>query len=238
MTISLNQSPLVLGSYSGSLASAAAAGDTLLYVVTAYTTSGSTISSSAPLYNGASVTGATQLKAVQASGTDAVYTAIWMLPSISGSHTSVAITVSGDTVPGDTKTVGLTVYDVAGLGSSPALDKGNTASGTGTSVTSGASGNITQLPEFVLGSYVTFGQTIATAGAPWTEPAQLTDQFQSSGYQIITSGTASYTYAQTDGASSAWAGAIVTLYAGGAAAAATPGPLVVPSPAAIQAANW
>lgn len=238
MTISLNQSPTVLGSYSGSMASAAAAGDTLLYVVTAYTTAGGTISAGSPTYNGSSVTGAAQYEPVQAAGTDSVFTTFWVLPNVAGGGTSVGVTVSGETVPGDTKTVGLTVYDITGLGSSPTVDRSNSASGTGTSVTSGASGNIRQLPEFVCGSYVTFGQTIATVGAPWTEPAQLTDQFQSSGYQIITSGTSSYTYAQTDGASSAWAGAIITLYAGGASAAATPGPLVVPSLAAVQAANW
>jgi hypothetical protein len=223
MAISLNQTPTVLGAWTGSMGSAAASGDTLFYVATAYSAAGSAISSSAPLYNGSSVTGATLLEHDQSSGTNSVYTGIWMLPNISGAHTSVAITMSGQDTPPDAHTVGLSVFDVAGLGASPAQDKGTASAGTSSAVTTGASGSITTTPEFVLGSLVIFGETLAPVGAPWTEPTQLSDDFCLTGYQIITSGSSSYTYNKTASGSAGWAGAIVTVKA----ASVTPASLLL-----------
>jgi len=201
----------VLGTWSGTLSAAPAAGDTLLYVVTAYTTSGAAISTSSPTYNGAAVTGAVLLKAQQGPGTNAVYTATWMLPNVSAGHTSVGITVTGADTPGDQVTVGLTVYDVTGLGASPSLDKSASSSGTSSAVTSGASGATTQASEIVVGSLVIFGQTMSPVGAPWTEPAQLADDFCLSGYQLLSSSGSSFTYAKTAGGSASWAGTIVTV---------------------------
>jgi hypothetical protein len=121
--------------------------------------------------------------------------------------------MTGQSTPSDNHTVGLTAYEVPGLGANPVLDKKSTSSGNSTAVTSGASGAITALPEIVFGSLVIFGQVMSLIGAPWTS-VQLSDQFQQSGYQIVTSGASSYTYAQTAGGAAEWVGAVVTIKPG------------------------
>ena len=213
--ISLNQPPVVLGTWAGTIPAPAQNLDTLLYVVTAYSVAGAAMSSSNPLYNGSPIPGAVKVES-QSPGVGSVYTAIWVLPSVPGGAVApvpAAVTVTGADIPGDQNTVGLTVYDAIIPGTGALIDKSSTASGSGTALTTGPTGPITELPELILGSLVTFGQTTQPVGAPWTEPPQLSDQFQLSGYQVITAGNASYTYAQSDGALAGWAGAIVAVYA-------------------------
>jgi hypothetical protein len=129
---------------------------------------------------------------------------------VTGGASSIGITMTNQSTPGDTHTVVLAAYEIAGLGTSPSLDKSSTSSGNSTAVTSGASGAITTTPEIVIGGLVIFGQVMALVTSPWTS-IQLSDQFQQSGYQIVTSGSSSYTYAQTAGGSAEWVGAVVTV---------------------------
>jgi hypothetical protein len=199
-----------LGTWTGNFGSNVTTGSTLIYVTSAYNTTGATISSSSPVYNSATPSGSTELATVWSGGTDSAYTAIWMLPNVTGGASSIGITMTNQSTPGDTHTVGLAAYEIAGLGTSPSLDKSSTSSGNSTAVTSGASGAITTTPEIVIGGLVIFGQVMALVTSPWTS-IQLSDQFQQSGYQIVTSGSSSYTYAQTAGGSAEWVGAVVTV---------------------------
>lgn len=239
MAISVVQAVKIPDTWSGAFAGNVTPGNTIFLVPTAYTNTGSTISSSAPLYNSASVAGATKLIDVNSGGaTNAVYTGIWMLPNVSGAHTSVGITLAGENASPFAGSVGLTALEVAGLGTSPSLDKSNPSSATtGTAVTSGASGAITTVPELVLAALIIYGQVMNDVGAPWTE-SQYTNQYSLAGYQVVTSGSASYTYNQAAAGSAPWCGAVVTVKGTPAAGGSTPQPLVSPSPAAIQAASW
>jgi hypothetical protein len=211
MTITVVQTAKIPDTWSGSFPGNVTAGNTLILVPTAYTNTGSAMSSSAPLYNGASVTGAAKLIDVNSGATNGVYTAIWMLPNVTGGHTSIGITMTGENSSPFAGSVGLTAYEVSGLGTSPALDKSHSSSATtGTAVTSGASGNITAVPEIVIGSIIIFGQAMNTVGSPWTE-SQYANKYSLLGYQVVTSGSSSYTYSQTGAASAAWCGAIATV---------------------------
>ncbi|HUB93253.1 MAG TPA: DUF4082 domain-containing protein [Verrucomicrobiae bacterium] len=222
MSIRLAQKPLLLGSYSGSFTSAVGAGDTVLLVVTAFTTTGSTITTSSPLLGGSTPTGSTLLIAEQSpsSGGDSVYTAIWMLPNVTGGETTISITVSGNSVPSDNHTVGLTCYDVAGLGSSPSLSLSSSTNGDNGTISSGSIGPLSNTPAFVLASGVVFANTITTVGAPWSEN-YLSDQFAIQAYQIISAAGSTYDYASTNGIN-VWAGAIVAIVPGGSGVDSSP----------------
>lgn len=246
MTISVVQTATIADAWSGSFAANVAAGNTVFLVVTAYSSSGATMSSSSPTFNGSPVTGATQLVSINSGSGSSVYTSIWMLPNVSGGAKTVSVTVSGEDTPPFAGAVGLLAYEVAGLGASPALDKSHTSSATsGTAVTTGASGSITAVPEIVIGSVVIFGQTMPAVGSPWTS-TQFANQFSSAGYQIVTSGSSSYTYASTAAASAAWCGGIVTVKGPSGvtvalpvaqAAGAAPQPGTGAGPVALQAAQ-
>ena len=227
MTISVVQTAKIADAWSGSFASNVTIGNTVFLIATDYNVVTATMSATNPLYNGGSVTGATLLKDVNSGSSSPVYTAIWMLPNVASSAKTVAVTMNNGIGSSPTAgAVGLIAIEVAGLGASPTLDKSNaTPATTGTAVTSGASGSITAVPEFVLASLVIFGQSMTTVGAPWTE-LQFTDDFSLCGYQIVTSGSASFTYNQTAAGSAASAGCIVTVKG---TVSATPSPFT-PAP--------
>lgn len=225
MTISVVQTAKIADTWSGSFSASVTAGNTLFLVPSAYTNAGTAMSATAPLYNGSSVTGAVKLTDVNSGSTNGVYTAIWMLPSVAGGHTSIAVTMSGEQASPFAGSVGLTALEVAGLGTGPALDTSHTSSATtGTAVTSGASGNITAVPEIVIGSLILFGAAMSTVGSPWTE-SQYANQFTLIGYQVVTSGTSSFTYNKAGASSAAWCGAVATVK--GTAAPAASGLLMV-----------
>ena len=140
------------GTWAVTLGSGTTAGNTLFYVATAYENTGAVPSSSAPLLGGSAVTGAVKLIDVVDTSSDRLYTSIWMLPDVPGGKTACAITMTNSQ---SINNVGLTVYEVAGLGSSPSLDRsssGNSASTPTTAVSSGTTAAITAAPEFVLGA--------------------------------------------------------------------------------------
>lgn len=216
MAISVAQAPLVLaGAYSGSFGSNVSAGDTIFLVATGYTTSAVSISTSSPMFNGSTPAGSTKLIEAQSPGINSVYSAIWMLPNVAGGASSVSLTITNSQGQGS-NAVGLVAYDVAGLGHNPTLDTSNTATGTTNHPSSGASGAIGHVPEFILAGLVGYGLVMSDVGAPWTE-VQFPDGYNLTGYQIVTSSGGSYTYSQTGSSAANWVGGIVTVYAGAAA---------------------
>jgi hypothetical protein len=212
---------------SGNFASSVTPGNSIILWVCTYNTTGNTISTSSPKYNGASVTGAVKLFELQCPGSFAMYTAIWLLPDVSGSGTSVSYTLTNGNVDSN---MGFSIAEVSGLGASPSLDSGaspNPATGSNTAgpnPSSGATGDITAAPEIIVGSYMTDGSP-SGPGSPWTTVAPTS--FCSTGYQVVTSSGGSYTYSGTSG-SVGWAAGVAAIK-GGTSHTATASLTVTPS---------
>ena len=217
MTISIVQSKVLSSSaWSGSFTGNVTAGNTVFLFAYQYqTASGSSMSSSAPLFNGSSVSGAVEFVTGQSgTGGNDVYGAIWMLPNLAGGAASCALTNTGGIV--DTN-VGLIGIEAAGLGTAPVLDTASpnpkTTGGTTVSPSSGASGNIVSSPDLILGLAVEFGVGLTLPGGAWSG-LQTTSGFTAAGWQIATSSGSAYTYSGT-GTGANW-------FAGVAAVAVTP----------------
>lgn len=210
-----------LGPWSGSLASAAGSTDSLLYLVTAYTTSGAAISTSAPLYNGSTPLGTVKVFERQSASANGVYNAAWLLPNVGSAGTSVSITVTGANTPGDNHTVGLTVFDLTGLGASPVAEVAGTGAGTGTALTVSTSGNTTAAPGVVIASLISFGSVVTAVGAPWTE-SWLSDQFAIAGYQVHAAAGSGFTYGSTAGLANDWVAGVIVIEATQSAPPAAP----------------
>jgi hypothetical protein len=150
----------------------------------------------------------------QSGGVGGVYTAIWMLPNVAGGST-VSITVTNANMPVDNHTVGMTCYDIAGLGTNPTLDLSSAATGNSSSIASGSVGPINHSQELVLASVVAFGAQVTPVGSPWTE-SFLLDEFAIQAYQITSSSGGTYDYAATCN-STEWTGTVVGVYAGAVA---------------------
>lgn len=212
MTISVIQTVAINNGFSGSFTSNVTIGNSIVMAVTGYNNNdGMTISSSAPLYNGASVTGAVKLTDLYEGDS---YVGFWLLPNVVSSAKTLSITVTNSI---SDVVVGVVAWEVAGLGSSPALDKFSTATGGGTGVqSSGSSGNITSSPEFIAGAIVQDGTADGLPSSPWvntTLPGNSTDN-SFAGYQIATSSGSSYTYAtSSSGSAGGWRAGVVAISA-------------------------
>lgn len=199
---------------SGAFTSACTPGNTLFLWILAYASGGNTISSSAPKYNGASVTGAAELFSVNSptAGGGSVYTAIWMLPAITGSSTAVSYTLANGTSDSNTGFFG---GEFSGLGASPSADSGaspNPATATGSSgnPASGSTGNITASPELILGASIIYGQTMTSPGSPWNT-LQAGSAFDSAGYQIVTGSGGAYDFSPVRSTSAGWCAGVVAV---------------------------
>jgi hypothetical protein len=130
-----------------------------------------------------------------------------MIPNVPAGGTTVDYTAANFN-----GMIGQAIYEVAGLGPAPVLDKSNSGgAGTGTAVSSGATGAITGAPELVLAGTMAFAGTPAT-NSGWTclQPSGGADL--TAGYQIATSSGGSFTWSQTS-SGSPWAAGIVTVVA-------------------------
>lgn len=212
--------------YPLTLGAGTTAGNMLLIGVTSFASSNVAISSSAPTLGGSGVSGTVKLAEVQSAFTASLtaYAAIWMLPNVSGGGTAVASTVTNGVT--SNSQIGLMGWEVSGIGTTPVLDQSSTASGASTSATSGTSGATTVAAEIILGVLVGLD---GLTGSP-TTPASYTNQNITSGpggtasvggYQIQSSAGSTYAYANANGGTDVWAGAVVTV---AAAAAAPPAP--------------
>lgn len=215
MTVSVVQSTSHAGNPPASFGSNVTAGNTVLLVVAGYTTAAGNPTTSAVKLGGISVSGTVAFfnngttggVLSPLSGSNAAYLAIWMMPFCPGGQSAVDVTVSGAS-----GVIGQVIYEIAGLGSTPILDKSSSGgSATGTALSSGATGNLTTGPEFVLGASMAFAGVPAT-NSGWTclQPAGGADL--TAGYQIPLVGGSSFTWAQTT-SGSPWAGAVISLYA-------------------------
>lgn len=209
MTISVVQATVLPSAFSGSFASNVTAGNTVYLVIAAFSSSNVVISSSNPVFAGSPVTGAVKLAEAQSPYSSfTVYTATWMLPDVSGGSASVGVTVTNGTANSAT---GLLIYEAAGLGATPAEDQSSTGAGNSANISSGASGAITQAPEFILGAFVSLNGPGTVPGSPWTSQAISGGNEAAAGYQVATSPGGTYTYSATQ-SSAVWAASVVTVY--------------------------
>ena len=232
MTVSVVQSgeagAAAGGGWNVTLGTPATAGNTLFYVVSGFHGSSITPSSSAPTLGGSSVTGAALIASAVNSATSQVLTDIWMLPNIPGGQTACSVTVTNSL---QIDAVGLAVFEVAGLGATPAVDQayptpappatgnsGNLAN-PNAAINSGTTGAITAAPEFVIGGG-TSDQGAAAGAAAFTSQAVGGNTNAWAGYQIPVIPGGTYTWAQTAAGNANWSAAVVTVKPPGGAPAA------------------
>jgi hypothetical protein len=198
--------------------SAATIGNSIIVWVGDYNSGSNVISSSAPTYNGGSVTGATKLTDVQNSGNaNVMYFAVWLLPNVQSSGTAVVVSTSNGSSDSNAHCY---IAEVSGLGASPALDSASsnpkTASGSaGGTLTSGATGNAVGSSGIVLGGMMQDGNATGwTPPAGWTN-IQAASSYAGASYQIFTSSGSSYTWSATGTSAGQWAAGAVILDASG-----------------------
>lgn len=210
MAITVVQTATGTGNPPVSFASSITPGNTVILIAPCYNTSGNPNTITGVKLGGGTVTGTAAFFSPGTTGTvnsptgsgNVASIAIWMLPNIQlAGQTQVDYTPSGSQV-------GQVAYEVAGLGTSPSLDKPASGSGTTTgTVTSGSTGAITGSPELIVGGAMIFaGATGAPAGFTTANPTG--DCW--AGYQIATSPGGSYTWTQT-GNGNPWAVALATI---------------------------
>jgi len=196
--------------------SAVAVGNSVIVWICEYNTSGLTISSAAPTYNGAPVPGATMILESQATDVTAsrdIYFAIWLLPDVQSSGTSVTTSVTNGA--GDAN-AHYYIAEVKNLGAAPALDTGSPNPAlnnglSGTAISSGVTGNAASASGIVLGGMM---QTSDNGG--WTSPAgwtTLTEAYGGASYQVYSAPGASYTWDTAVSSSTRWATGAVILAA-------------------------
>jgi hypothetical protein len=210
MTAVVQKSNFASG-WSGNLGAVVTAGNTLFLVATGFTsTAGQLISTSAPTLAGSPVTGAAKLQEVQSFSTGAtVYHAIWMLPNCPGGSAAVALTMSGSAA---ISAVGLAVYEVSGLGSSPQLDRqmknctDGPGSGNNAAVDSLVTMPVSFAGEFVLAVGVN-DQGAAAGSAGFTNSSLSSSSW--TGYQLPAGAGGTFEWTQTASASANWSAGVV-----------------------------
>ena len=246
MTIAVVQSNDLNGSGASlSFGSGVTTGNTVFLVVVGYSSSSSALSVTSPTLGGSSVTGSSTLQSEQlyySSTGHNVGHFTFMLPDCPGGSAAV-----GWTAGGGTSIDAAFIYEVSGLGASPALDQQAVADGTTTAVASGTTPAITEAPEFILGAAAIYAGTVGggTGNGPGSPPwTVLEPNFSGwAGYQIATSSGGTYSWSQTGVSADTWTCGIVTVYAGSggtspsAGNAAAAGTAQSPAPAVMPGAG-
>lgn len=212
MAISIVQTANNGGAFPINFTSNVTAGSTVFFVAQCYgagnmtcntpTLGGSTVSGTTAFFNAGTTNGLNQL-----TGGNVMFLTMWMLPNCAGGSKNVTTSISGTSGQ-----VGVIVYEVSGLGTSPTVDKIANASGSATAMDSTSTAAITSASEFILGAAATFAGSGAGPTSPWTVIGPSTHAF--AGYQIASSSGGTYDWAQTASASgSPWDAAVVTIAA-------------------------
>lgn len=215
MTISIVQSNGAAGNPPNVFGSPVTVGNTIFIVAASYNTAGGNVTTSSPTLGGAAVSGSVAffnsgstngVNSASASG-NVAYIGIWMLPDVQASgQTSVSYTVTNAA-----GSIGSVIYEVSGMGNSPALDQSSSGSSiSATTADSGATGGITASPELILGAAMIFSGAGAghPSGFTFINPSGATDLW--AGYQIALSSGGTFDWQQTS-AGTPWSAAIVTV---------------------------
>lgn len=199
--------------WSATFGSNVTANNTIVLAVLTFNSTNVVISTSSPLFGGASVTGSSKLAEVQSAYSGfTTYAALWLLPVVSGGSATTGITVTNGTNNNQT---GLIAWEVAGLGTTPALDQSSTSSGASTSATSGTTPATTNASDIVVGALVGLDGLTGTPTSPsggYTNTAIFAAQSASvGGYQVQTVAGGTYTYANANAGTDQWAGAVAAI---------------------------
>lgn len=205
MAASVVQSVNIGGLWAASFAANCAPGNTLLLFGASFSSNGTT-SLASPQYNGASVTGASQVYSVLSpGGGSAMYSTCWLLPNISGVSKSVSLAASG-TANAPATSDALVGVEISGLGPATAAAGVVTASAANGNLSIGPSGTgaIVFAQAAIFGSFADGGP-----GAPWTSISGSAHHGIVS-YQVAAGGL---TWAE-NGNGSPWAGGIFAVSVG------------------------
>ena len=235
MTVSVVQTKDAAGAGTGTtlnFTSSVSTGNSVVVWLADYNTSGSTISSSAPTYNGGSVSGATQLVNVQSTGAHVAYFSVWLLPNVQSSGTSVNVgTITNAAQDANARYF---IAEVSGLGASPAADTASPNPATAfnnssTAVSSGATGNAAGSSGIVLGGMMNLDDTTWSGpAAGWTNFGAAA--FGGASYQVFSASGNNYTWSTTLGAANEWASGAVIVDVTAAASVTYVRPRAVPVP--------
>jgi hypothetical protein len=174
------------------------AGNCIVACIGGYS-SGSTTSSISSVKLGTVDTFSSAVSSVLA---DVGESAIYVDPNCSGSQTSVVVTFTNFV------DVAIDVYEVSGLLTSSVVDKTNSGSSSSTtSISSGATGTLSQTNEIVFGCVGSAGGLSAFPGSPWVNDGNTS--IGAAGYNIV-SATTSLTYTATCG-TDFWTAVIASL---------------------------
>ena len=172
-------------------------------VVASPTLGGSSVSGAHPIWNDGG-----NSNSIIESGGSPCFTTAWVLPNCPAAN---GVNFGTNNI---SATVGLAIYEVAGLGPAPVVNVSAEAfDSTGTSdISSGATGNTTATPACVIGGCAAYNGPIA--GAPGV--TCLTSSGNGwAGYQIATTAGSSYTWAQDNGhAGGGWTAGVAAIVAG------------------------
>jgi hypothetical protein len=214
-TISVVQSVYVSLDTQGNFNSDVTAGNSIVLVPAIYSNAGSgAISTSDPQFGsvGNSVPGTMLVSNMSPyENSDAVYTAIWLLPDVAGGSSFFRLNGSYPSPGGPHGTL---AFEIAGLGSAPQLDPaGGVASATGYSATvnSGACPPITQPEEIIFGFGHILSVNLSTPSAAWTAVIGGTDPDFWVGYQIVDVPGSAYDWSQTGTTTGTWGAGIAAI---------------------------
>jgi hypothetical protein len=182
-----------VGTHSGdkeiSFTNPVTAGNTVIYIVGAYTPGSGPISSSAPTLNGSAVSGSSAaynpsgtcgINSYSSEYTSTVYVTAWMLPNCPAAN-GLDMTMSG--VSGGIS--GAVAYEISGLGSSPVWHRAQNATAPfNTVVDPGQIGETTIAPTIALGFAMVYNGLSAGPGAPWVNTEANTPIW--AGYRFLT----------------------------------------------------
>jgi hypothetical protein len=144
---------------------------------------------------------------------------IYYLSGVASGQTSITITGNSNLdVAADSG--GVTVYEFAGVAASASLDKTNSAEGSSTTWTSGASGTLSQASEVAVGVVCIGSDSGLTGPSGWTN-AIYTGDAGASGYLVVSS-TASVTYSGSQSSSGDVYSACIATFEAAATAATAP----------------
>ena len=217
VAISVVQSVYIPFNIEGNFNNNVTSGNSIILVPALYTSANSgAFSSSNPQYGGK---GNTVPGTLLVEGTGPIvsgapgygYTGLWLLPDVAGGGTFVRVDVSSPSPGGP---LGMFAYEVAGLGSNPQLDPAggvSSATGTVTTVASGACPAITQSNEIIFGLGHIYDVTLNAPSGAWnTEIGGGVQNFWV-GYQIASSPGARYSWTQAANNTGSWGAAVAAI---------------------------
>ena len=204
MAISVIQQKVIGNALSGSFTTPTTAGNCVVVIVNAFSTS------TTPAISGVTLGGSAGNFTAAVSVATATFnpwliSAIWVDPNCAGSQTAVAVSGSNLTV---NSSFGITILEVAGLVTSSVTDKTSSSSGNGTSWTSGTTATTTVTSEIWIAADNTSGGSGVQPGSPWTDFSFDANKI-GGGYQIVSS-TGTATFAGTQGNGN-WAACVAAL---------------------------